>query len=300
MVGMPLGMVSAWRLFSRRRPDVLVALGGYASLLPALCAALRHVPIVILEQNSLPGRANKIVARWAREIVVQWAGVEEQFCCPERVSVLGNPIRREAVGWDRAAACEKFGLDPDKPTLLVLGGSQGAVAVNELVVAALPRLAEMADRVQILHSAGEVGYEQAMSAYADSRLTVSCHKFIHDMGAAYGCADLAVCRAGATSLAELTANGIPSVLIPYPYAADDHQYFNAKLLSDAGAAVTSRQDEMSSEQFTTLVVELLADEAKRQAMSQAASSLGRPDAAEMVADRVMRYALERRRLCGAT
>jgi len=101
-------------------------------------------------------------------------------------------------------------------------------------------------------------------------------------------------------LAELTANGIPSVLIPYPYAADDHQYFNAKLLSDAGVAVVSRQDETSPEQFTTLVANLLDDEAERRAMSQAASSLGRADAAERVADRVMRYALEHRRLCGAS
>ena len=119
------------------------------------------------------------------------------------------------------------------------------------------------------------------------------------MAAAYGCADLAVCRAGATTLAELTANGIPSILIPYPYAAEDHQYFNAKLLSDAGAAVLRRQSELSTGQFALLLVELLTDEGQRKAMSDAALSLGLPKAAEVVAERVMRYALERRRLRGA-
>ena len=295
----PIGMLAAWRLFAKRRPDVLVALGGYAAFLPAVCASWRGLPVVVLEQNAIPGKVNRWVSRWAVEVVVQWQAAAEKFPHPERVAALGNPVRREALAIDRTTACSRMGLDPNKTTVLVLGGSQGAVAVNELVFSALPRLAELAHKVQILHSAGDVGYADAEARYGAATVTVSHHRFIHDMAAAYGCADVAVCRAGATTLAELTANGIPSILIPYPYASDDHQYANAKLLSDAGAAVVRRQSELSSGQFTSLLVELLADDAKRKAMRDAALSLGLPNAAEVVADRVMRYALERRCLRGA-
>ena len=278
---------------------MLVALGGYAAFLPAVCASWRGVPVVVLEQNALPGKVNRFVARRAVEVAVQWKEAADHFPHPERVSALGNPIRQETLAMDRKTACDRFGLDPAKTTVFVLGGSQGAVAINKLVFSALPRLAEMAQQVQILHSVGEVGYDEAEAQYADAPVAVSYHRFIHDMAAAYGCADLAVCRAGATTLAELTANGIPSILIPYPYAAEDHQYFNAKLLSDAGAAVLRRQSELSTGQFALLLVELLTDEGQRKAMSDAALSLGLPNAAEVVAERVMRYALERRRLRGA-
>lgn len=295
----PLGLLRAWRLLAKRRPDVLVALGGYAALLPAICASWRGIPIIVLEQNSLPGKVNRFVAKRATDVIVQWQQSVEHFPETERVSVLGNPVRKDVVGRDRVEACQQFGLDPTKLTVYVTGGSQGAVALNELVFAALPRLNEMADRVQLLHSVGDVGYEDAQARYAAAQVTVSYHRFIHDAGAAFACADLTVCRSGATTLAELTANGIPSILIPYPYAAEDHQYFNAKLLSDAGAAVVSRQSELTAESFTSLLVELLTDDQKRKAMSDAAAALGLPKAAEVVADKVMRCALERRRLRGA-
>ena len=299
-VDLPLGLWTARRVFAQRQPDALVALGGYAAVLPALWAAWRGDPIMVLEQNSIPGRANRLVSRWACEVAVQWDVATDHFRFPERVSVLGNPVRREAMAIARDEACRRSGLSADKRTLLVLGGSQGAVAVNELVFAALPRLAEMAGDVQILHSVGDMGYARAVAAYADSPVDVSFHRFVDDVGALYGCADLAVCRSGATTLAELTANGIPSVLIPYPYATDDHQYLNAKLLADAGAAVARRQEELSPESFASLLVNLLRDDAARSAMARAARSLGRPDSAEVVAQRIMRHALERRRLRGAS
>jgi len=295
----PWGLFRAWRLLAKRQPDVLVALGGYAALLPAICASWRGIPIVVLEQNSLPGKVNRFVAERATDVIVQWQQSVEHFPDPDRVAVLGNPVRREVLGRDRATSCQEFGLDPAKTTVYVTGGSQGAVALNELIFAALPQLEGMADRVQVLHSVGDVGFEEARGRYADVKATVSYHRFIHDAGAAFACADLAVCRAGATTLAELTANGIPSILIPYPYAAEDHQYFNAKLLSDAGAAVVSRQSELTPQSFASLLVELLTDDHRREAMSKAAAALGLPKAAEVVADTVMRRALERRRLRGA-
>ena len=295
----PWGLLRASRLLAKRQPDALVVLGGYAALLPAICASWKGIPVIVLEQNSLPGKVNRFVAKRATEVIVQWQQSVEHFAEPERVSVLGNPVRSQVVGRDRVAACEQFGLDPTKLTVYVTGGSQGAVALNDLVFAALPKLNEMAGRVQLLHSVGDVGYEDAQARYANAQVTVSYHKFIHDAGAAFACADLAVCRAGATTLAELTANRVPSILVPYPYAAEDHQYFNAKLLSDAGAAVVGRQSELTPESFTSLLVELIADDPKRKAMSDAAAALGLPKAAEVVAAKVMRRALERRRLRGA-
>jgi len=300
----PFRLLNGWRdakrVIAQREPDALVALGGYAALLPALVAARRGIPVIVLEQNSLPGRTNRIIAPRAAEIVVQWDITVERFAQPDRVSVLGNPVRREAMAIGREEACQRFGLSPEKTTLVVLGGSQGAVAVNELVFASLPRLTEFADTIQILHSVGDVGYDQAVAAYADTPIQVSFHRFVDDVGAQFGCADLAVSRSGATTLAELTANGIPSILIPYPYATDDHQFLNAKFLSDAGAAIAHRQSDLSPETFSDIMVDLLTDDDKRSAMAQAARSLGRPDAAEVVAERIMRHALERRRLRGAS
>jgi len=298
-LGLALGWCDAKRAIRERQPDALVALGGYAALLPALVAAKRGVPVIVLEQNSIPGKTNRLIARRAVETIVQWDATVSHFDSPDRVSVLGNPVRREAMALDRAEACRRLGLSPDKRTLVVLGGSQGAVPLNELIFGALPQLAELADRVQIAHSVGDLGYDAAVTAYADSPIQVSLHRFVDDVGALNGCADVAVSRAGATTLAELTANGIPSVLVPYPHAAEDHQYLNATLLSDAGAAICRRQSDWSADALAQQLVDLLTDDVKRSAMGQAALAIGRPDAAMVVAHRVMRHALEHRSLCGA-
>ena len=296
----PRGLFASWRLLSARQPDVVVALGGHTAFLPALCASWRGVPVIVLEQNLLPGKVSRWAAKHAVEVVVQWAPAAKHFVHPERVSALGNPIRRDVTGRDRALSCRQFDLDPAATTLFVLGGSQGAVAVNDLVYASLSRLGSLSEPVQILHAVGQIGQADAQTAYAHAPLAVRYEPFIHDMGAAYACADLVVCRSGATTLAELTANGLPSFLIPYPYAAEDHQYFNAELLADAGAAVVRRQSELRPDSFADLLVELLTNVDRRREMAAAARSLGQPSAAEVVAERVMRHGLERRRLRGSS
>ncbi len=297
---LPARLLSGWldarRALNDLDPDALVALGGYAALLPGLAAARRGVPLVVLEQNAIPGRTNVVLSGRAQEVVTSWESAAPHFKKPERVAALGNPVRRCAMALDRQEACRRLGLSPDRKTIVVIGGSQGAAAINRLVWEALPRLAASGEALQIVHSVGEIGYEEAAAAYADSPLPVRFEKFFDDAAAVYGCADAAVCRAGGTTLAELTANGVPSILIPYPYAAADHQFFNARLLSDAGAAVLRRQSDLSGDILSTLLLDLLTNDSKRAAMAEAARALGRPEAAQVTAERIMRLARERRRL----
>ena len=281
------GLVGALLLEGRLSPHVVVGLGGYGSLAPGMAAALGRRRLVLMEQNAIPGKANRLLSRWACEVYCAWDDASPHFKRPERVHAIGNPIRRSLLAKPCEDAARAFGLSPGKRTLLVMGGSLGAAAVNFAVTGALARLAEFAPCLQILHSAGSVTYEQVAAAYVDSPIQHCVRPFIRDMAAAYAVADLALCRAGGTSLAEITAGGVPAVLIPLPIAANDHQNANARVLERAGAAVVVDQRDLTPDRVVRIARELLTDERSLAAMSRAGRGIGVPDAAERVADRII-------------
>jgi UDP-N-acetylglucosamine--N-acetylmuramyl-(pentapeptide) pyrophosphoryl-undecaprenol N-acetylglucosamine transferase len=278
---LPLSALDAWRVLSRRRPDVVVGVGGYSSGPVLLLAALRRRPTLVMEQNTAPGFTNRVLARWVDAAAVSYDETLRYF--PRVGFVSGNPVRREFV--ERSRRDEPRQTE-GKVRVLILGGSQGARAVNEALLAAAPQLAAHAASLVITHQTGERDLARVRDGYAAAGLAATVEPFFHDVHAQMTAADLVVSRAGASTLAELTILGTPMVLVPLPTAADDHQRKNAVALARAGAAEVIEERELSGERLASLVVALAGDPARRERMAQAARGLGRPDAAARVADRI--------------
>ncbi|MGE4367863.1 undecaprenyldiphospho-muramoylpentapeptide beta-N-acetylglucosaminyltransferase [Thermomonas sp.] len=280
LLGAPLRVLRAVRaaaaVLRRRAPDAVVSFGGYAAGPGGLAAWLAGIPLLVHEQNRAAGLTNKVLARLARRVLV---GFPQTFA---REVHVGNPVR-EAIA--AVPPPEQRGFDHSGPLrLLVLGGSQGARALNAAVPAALAALGAPVD---VRHQAGEKLLDEARAAYAAAAVSAQVEPFIADMAAAYAWADLVVCRAGALTLAELCAVGVGSVLVPFPQAVDDHQTRNAEYLVERGAAVLLPQSEQLAARLRAVLAELAADPDRRLAMARAARALALPDAAARVAAAVL-------------
>ena len=282
------------RVIDDRDVRAVATFGGYVSFPASWAAGRRRLPLVLHEQNAIPGLANRLGSRWATHIAVSFPGSFDSFRRKERCAVTGNPVREDMLHLDRAArrpeARERFGLDPDRPTLLVFGGSQGARSLNNAVVAAHPHWGE-AD-IQILHAAGRSLYAETATAWERARASTTGPRvrlvdFIDDMGDAYAAADVVLCRSGATSIAELTVLGLPAVLVPYPHATGDHQRHNAEALERTGAARVVADDELDAQRLVAEVLPLLIDPERHGAMAASSRAFGRPDAATNVARLVL-------------
>lgn len=269
-----------------------VTFGGYVSFpLDWACGRI-PLPLTIHEQNAVPGLANRFAARWADVVAVTFPGSADHFPHLERIAVTGNPVREsilEAVdGSDQAAAREHFGLEPDRTTLLAFGGSQGSRTINRAVIDAASRWGRPGS-LQVLHAAGEQLHEEAARAWRGARdprgraPRVRCVPFIDDMALAYAAADVVVCRAGATSIAELVALGKPALLVPYPHATRDHQLRNAEALVGAGAGAMIEDAELTGASLVAAIEPWLVDEEHRARVARNALALGRRDAARNVA-----------------
>jgi UDP-N-acetylglucosamine--N-acetylmuramyl-(pentapeptide) pyrophosphoryl-undecaprenol N-acetylglucosamine transferase len=275
---LPLSGVDAWRILSRRRPAVVVGVGGYSSGPVVLAAALRGIPTLLLEQNAVPGLTNRILARFVSAAAVTYESTIGYF--GRRGFVTGNPVRSEF--FEPAPAAPAVG----PPRILIFGGSQGAHAINMAMVEAAPRLAAHPGGMAITHQTGERDLERVRDGYRDAGVEARVEPFLFAMDREMKNADLVVCRAGATTLAELTAAGIPAVLVPLPTAADDHQRRNAEVLVAGGAADMIEQQELTGARLAERIERLIADRNRLQAMSAAARRFARPDAARAIVDRV--------------
>jgi UDP-N-acetylglucosamine--N-acetylmuramyl-(pentapeptide) pyrophosphoryl-undecaprenol N-acetylglucosamine transferase len=280
---LPLSGLDAWGILSRRSPDVVIGVGGYSSGPVMLAAAVRGIPTLLLEQNAVPGITNRLLARFVSAAAVTFEQTVSYF--GRRGIVTGNPVRPEFF---------TSGSTPEVPTgpprILIFGGSQGAHAINVAMVEAAPRLAARPGRVEITHQTGERDLELVRSGYRNAGLDARVEPFLYSMAREITAAALVVCRAGATTLAELTAAGRPAVLIPLPTAADDHQRKNAEVLGAAGAAELIEQKELSGESLAGRITALLDEPQRLQAMSAAARSLARPNAAAAIVDKVFEIA----------
>lgn len=276
-----LGTLKAFSVLRSFRPDVLVGTGGYTSAGVALAEWLRGGKVVIHEQNSVPGRTNKILAKVARKVCVTF---EESvsYLPAGKTIVTGLPVRPEIVaGKDQRAARAELGLDLDKFTLLVVGGSQGAKRINELVLEAAPMLIERG--LQVFHQSGEKNYNGVVSGRPDAPGYI-VRPYIEDMAAAYSAADLVLSRSGASTIAEITVRGLPAILIPYPYAHAAHQAKNAEALARVGAALAVEESELTGPALAGIVLDLAEDQPRLKSMSEAGKKLGRPNAAEEIVE----------------
>jgi UDP-N-acetylglucosamine--N-acetylmuramyl-(pentapeptide) pyrophosphoryl-undecaprenol N-acetylglucosamine transferase len=280
LLALPMAFVESVRILQRHKPDVVVGVGGYSSGPVVLAAALMGIPTAVQEQNALPGLTNKLLGRFAR---VVFTAFEEAgpFFPSHKVQLVGNPIRRKLMeNFLRSrVAHEKF-------CLLVFGGSLGARGINQRMIDALDHLQDIKDQLHIVHQTGKNDLETVRKGYADKGFDSQAQvvEYIEDMSDAYARAELVVCRAGATTLSELTVAKKASILIPFPYATDNHQEVNAQALVKAGAALMFRESELTGEMLAVEIRRLKADPEKRRQMEKKAGLLGRPEAAKELAD----------------
>lgn len=293
MFAMAGGIVRAMGIIRRFSPDAVMGFGGYAAFASVFAAHLLRRPCALHEQNAVPGAANRILGRLVSRVCLSWNQPAEKASFPaERCVLTGNPIRSGIAALGTAKR-EREGA----PRLLVMGGSQGARAINNMVVSMLPALREAG--IDLLHQTGASEYEAVRRAYLEAGISAEetdriVHPFIHDMAAAYAECDLALCRAGATSMAELAATGTPAVFIPYPFAAHDHQTGNARAMQDAGGAILLPQKEAEARakdgSLAPMLIELLTDRERLAAMRRGALSLARPEAADAAAAELLALA----------
>ncbi|MFN2515335.1 MAG: undecaprenyldiphospho-muramoylpentapeptide beta-N-acetylglucosaminyltransferase [Pyrinomonadaceae bacterium] len=275
---LPKSLLGARSLIKAFRPDVVLGAGGYVSGPIVLTAALLRVPTLVMESNALPGWTNRVLARFVDKAAVSFEAALPYF--GSKGVVTGNPVRREF--FEIPARMR----DPSKFAILVFGGSQGARAINQAMIAALPSLGDLRDMLWITHQTGEADFDRVHSGYVDAgwgehaRVT----KYIDDMVAAFAKVDLVICRAGATTTAELIAAGKASLMIPFPLAADDHQRKNAEALDTAGAAKLILQQDLSGQRMAGEIAVLAREPERITAMEQAGRKLARGDAAAAVAN----------------
>jgi UDP-N-acetylglucosamine--N-acetylmuramyl-(pentapeptide) pyrophosphoryl-undecaprenol N-acetylglucosamine transferase len=286
-----LAMMQSLRILRRVRPQVVVGTGGYVCGPPLYAASLMGIPTLLQEQNSLPGVTTRVLAARVSEVHVSFETTRHVLSRAAHVHLSGNPTRAGIGTHDRASAARELGIDPTRQTVLVFGGSQGAASINAAVLASLSDLVGLA--VQLLWLTGPADYPRISETIRQrgmgSNAGVLVFSFVDGMDRLYAVADLAVCRAGATTIAELMRAGVPSILIPYPHAAADHQTENARAMAEAGAALLISDADASRRLFSVLR-ELVQEPAALKMMAERARALGSPDAATVLADAVLRLA----------
>jgi UDP-N-acetylglucosamine--N-acetylmuramyl-(pentapeptide) pyrophosphoryl-undecaprenol N-acetylglucosamine transferase len=258
--------------------DVVVGTGAYVSVPVVLAARTLGTPVVLHEQNAHPGLANRLLARWAAPAAVAVGMVPAvPFFRNRRVEVTGNPVRAEVVGRDRVASRMAWGIGPEMVVPLVFGGSQGAHRINMALLEALPLLGGERERLHLIHATGEKDADVLREGYATLGFRASVIPFIRDMGAAYAAADFAICRAGASTLGELAAVGLPALLVPYPFAANDHQSRNAEAAVRAGAASLLADRDLTGEAVAGFIRQALRAPDGLRAMARQARALAAPE-----------------------
>ncbi len=289
VAGLLVAGFRAMRLLGRLRPQVVVAVGGYASVAVGVAAVLWRVPLVVAEQNLAPGAANRFLARFAKVVAVAFPGTPLP-----RAVVTGNPVRQDITALpperDRAAARRAFGIDDDRQVVLVFGGSLGARRLNEAVVAALPIWRDRPN-LAVHHVVGSRDWDKIRAATPPASGALEYRQVIYekDMPSALAAADLAVCRSGSSTCFELAAAGLPAVLVPSPFVTADQQTSNARYLVEVGAAVMVPDGNFDAERLVAEVDALLSDEERRMAMGRAALTRARPHAAAAIAALVQEH-----------
>lgn len=286
------GLNQVKALFRDFKPAAVLGMGGFTSTGPILAGRAHKIPTFVHESNAIPGKSNKLNARLVTRVLLGFGECAKYFPTG-RCEVTGTPVRTSLVErLDKTKALAAFDLTPGRPTLLVMGGSQGAHGINQALLNALPQLA--VKPLQVIHLTGKQDEQLMRDGYAKAGLPACVAAFHHRMEEAYGAADFAISRSGAASLTELSHFALPSILIPYPFAAEDHQTFNANIFERAGAAALLKERETTGETLASKLLWFLDDPARLAAASARAGELAPKHAAERVADVVLQAAETRK------
>lgn len=282
------------RILKEFGPDLVVGTGGYVSGPVVLTAALAGIPTILHEQNALPGKTNKVLSRFVDKVILTFPGSQKYFRQPKKATVIGLPVRVEIGRIDRARGAKEFGLNPKKKTLLVTGGSRGALSINKAMAGLLATIKNDGD-IQVIWAVGSATYqatiadlEQKGIAWKNDRWRI--REYIDNMPEALACADLCVCRAGAATLAELSAAGRASILVPYPYAAENHQEYNARAFEDNGAASVILDKDLNADVLAEEVRKLMHSPYLLEEMGQKAKQVFEPEALQKIVELCVRTA----------
>jgi UDP-N-acetylglucosamine--N-acetylmuramyl-(pentapeptide) pyrophosphoryl-undecaprenol N-acetylglucosamine transferase len=281
LLALPNGVRESVRLLKRQRADLVIGVGGYTTPAVLLAAALLRRPRVILEPNSYPGLANKILGPLVQRVFLAFASAAE-FFPRAKVRVVGTPLRQEFV--EPVHAQKEEGSEDGRMHLVIFGGSQGAKAINGAMVDALPYLTDLRDRLLITHQTGETDRESVAESYAKYKVRADVRSFLYDMPLVLRSADLVISRAGAMTIAELAACGCPAILVPLPQAIYNHQAKNAAVMESAGAAIVLPQYELSGERLASTIRSILTDAQRLQDMRARSLALRRVDAAGRIVE----------------
>ncbi len=278
LLKIPGSMLSSFKIIRTFKPDFVVGVGGYASGPAVLAASILGIKTFIAEQNAFPGLTNRILGHFVSRIFLTFDDSKRWF--PEQKTIVtGNPVRSSFIAGNNGVVTKNKLF-----TILVFGGSQGARAINGAVIESLGGLVDIKDKIYFIHQTGNQESGQVKEAYQKNGFAAEVYPFITEMAQAYRRADLLVCRAGATSLAEITAMGKASVLIPFPFAAADHQTKNASAMANAGAAIMIPEKELDGFRLASVIKNLYLQPEKIKKMEVAAASLGRVNAAALIVD----------------
>jgi UDP-N-acetylglucosamine--N-acetylmuramyl-(pentapeptide) pyrophosphoryl-undecaprenol N-acetylglucosamine transferase len=273
-------------IYRKFKPHAILGMGGFTSTAPVLAGKIRGIPTFIHESNAIPGKANKLTARMVRAVLL---GFKE--CAPffpkARTEVTGTPIRRDLQPIDRKIARERLGLREDLLTLVVMGGSQGASGINQAVIKSLPSLRDAP--IQVIHLSGARDERLVADNYLREKIPAHVAAFHHKMEEVYSASDFALGRAGAASLAELATFSLPAILIPFPYAAEDHQTRNAEIFSRAGAAIILKESDLTGDLLTQKIRELIEHPNQLRRMAENSARLAPKNAATLVVETMERY-----------
>ena len=279
--------LAARKMFRQRPPAAALAMGGFTSAPPIFAARQFGAKTFLHESNTIPGRANRWLSRFVDQCFVGFPQTAARLR-NRHVTVTGTPVRPQFQPRDPNACRAALGLAPDRPTILVMGGSQGASGLNDLIISALPMLAARAPQPQFLHLSGPGDVEKVRHAYADKNLRAVVHAFFGEMELALGAATVAVSRSGASSLAEIAAMRVPSLLVPFPAATDNHQFFNARAFEETGAARLLDQKAAAPQSVAQLISELAGNSADREKMQESLARWHAPRAAEQIAETMLK------------
>jgi UDP-N-acetylglucosamine--N-acetylmuramyl-(pentapeptide) pyrophosphoryl-undecaprenol N-acetylglucosamine transferase len=267
-------------IYQRFKPQVVLGMGGFTSTAPILAGRMRGISTLVHESNAIPGKANRLAGKVVGAVLLGFKDAA-QFFPKVRTEITGTPIRTELKQLDRQAARQKLGLDPNVTTMVVMGGSQGASGINQAIIKSLPLIRTAA--LQVIHLSGTRDERLVADNYRREQIHAVVAAFHHHMEEVYSAADFAVARSGAASLAELAFFGLPSILIPFPYAADDHQTRNAEIFSRAGAAFVLKESELTPESLSQKIREMTDHPEQIRNMSEKCANLAPRDAAQRVA-----------------
>ncbi|MFH1552614.1 MAG: undecaprenyldiphospho-muramoylpentapeptide beta-N-acetylglucosaminyltransferase [Candidatus Omnitrophota bacterium] len=278
-------------LIAKLRPDVVVGFGGYSSGAIVAAAKMFNVPVIIHEQNLLPGRANRILSRFADRVAVSFKDSAGYFTrAAGKVFYSGNPLRLDILSGDRTESARRLGLDPEKTTVLIMGGSQGSSFLNRIASESARFIKEQkSDEVQFIHLTGNKDYEYVRQFYEKNKIAGKVFSFLERIDEAYAASDLAISRAGAAAVFELAFYAKPMILVPYPNPKNN-QRFNAMYFSQVGAAVYKEENDLSADDLAGEVMSILTDAQRRDRISQAAGSLSAPAAGRILAEEVINLA----------